>query len=130
MEPSSIITLTTDFGTADPYVGMMKGVILGINPQASIVDISHQVQPQSIREGAYVIGASHRYFPLGTIHVVVVDPGVGSSRHALLLATPSATVVAPDNGVLSGFLARVTVTSRSPQRIARFPCPRDTPLTV
>ena len=123
MEPSSIITLTTDFGTADPYVGMMKGVILGINPQASIVDISHQVQPQSIREGAYVIGASHRYFPQGTIHVVVVDPGVGSSRHALLLATPSATVVAPDNGVLSRVLSEGYSHEPEPSENSQVPLP-------
>ena len=98
---SSIITLTTDFGTADPYAGVMKGVILGINPGATIVDITHEVQPQSILEGAFAIGSSHRFFPSGTVHVVVVDPGVGTSRDALLLATPSAFFLAPDNGVLS-----------------------------
>ena len=98
---SSIITLTTDFGTADPYAGVMKGVILGINSGATIVDITHEIQPQSILEGAFVIGTSHRFFPTGTVHVVVVDPGVGTSRDALLLATPSAFFLAPDNGVLS-----------------------------
>ena len=66
----SVITLTTDFGTSDPYVAEMKGVILGINPRASIVDISHEVQPQSILEGAYLIGRSHRFFPEGTVHIV------------------------------------------------------------
>ena len=96
-----IITLTTDFGTSDPYVGVMKGVILGINPQAQIVDISHQIQPQSIVEGAFIIGTSHGYFPDGTIHVVVVDPGVGTSRNGLLLVTSMARYLAPDNGVLS-----------------------------
>ena len=101
MDTSPLITLTTDFGTADPYVGVMKGVILGINPRATIVDISHQIQPQSIQEGAFMIGSSHRYFPEGTTHVVVVDPGVGTSRDAILLVTPSARFVAPDNGVLS-----------------------------
>ncbi len=98
---SAVITLTTDFGTADPYVGIMKGVILGINPKATIVDISHEVGPQSIAEGAFVIGISHHYFPRGTVHVVVVDPGVGSSREALLLTTPTATFLTPNNGVLS-----------------------------
>ena len=99
-----LITLTTDFGTADPYVGVMKGVILGINPRASIVDISHDIQPQSILEGSFIIGGSHKYFPEGTVHVVVVDPGVGTSRKALLLSTPHAYFLAPDNGVLSHVL--------------------------
>ena len=96
-----VVTLTTDFGTADPYVGAMKGVILSINPDVSIVDISHDVHPQSILEAAFVIGNSHEFFPQGVIHVVVVDPGVGTSRMPLLMATPSATFVAPDNGVLT-----------------------------
>ena len=100
-----MITLTTDFGTADPYVGVMKGVILGINPRASFVDISHQIEPQSISEGAFIIGSSHKYFPKDTIHVVVVDPGVGTERKALLLVTPHASFVAPDNGILSYVLA-------------------------
>ncbi len=104
MDAPPVITLTTDFGTSDPYVGVMKGVILGINPRASIVDIGHQVQPQSIQEGAFIIGTSHRFFPKGTIHVVVVDPGVGTSRSALLLVTPLAYFLAPDNGVLSYIL--------------------------
>ena len=103
---SPLITLTTDFGAADPYVGMMKGVILGINPTASIVDISHDIQPQSILEGAFIIGGSHKYFPEGTVHAVVVDPGVGTSRKALLLSTPHAYFLAPDNGVLSHVLTQ------------------------
>ena len=96
-----LITLTTDFGTSDPYVGAMKGVILSINPGAAIVDISHHVQPQAVLQGAFVIGSSHRFFPQGTVHVVVVDPGVGTSRYPLLLVTPQASYLAPDNGVLS-----------------------------
>ena len=101
MDTSPIITLTTDFGTQDPYVGVMKGVILGINLHASIIDISHDVQPQSILEGAFIIGSNHRFFPKGTLHVAVVDPGVGTSRNALLLVTPSAYFLGPDNGILS-----------------------------
>ncbi len=101
---TSLITLTTDFGVQDPYVGLMKGVILGISPRASIVDISHHVGPQAILEASFIIGGSYRYFPDGTIHVVVVDPGVGTSRNALLLVTPSARFLAPDNGVLSHVL--------------------------
>ncbi len=95
------ITLTTDFGTEDPYVGVMKGVILGIKPQASIVDLTHQVRPQDIPGAAFLLGTAYAFFPRGTIHVVVVDPGVGSSRRPLLLDTGTAWFVAPDDGVLS-----------------------------
>ena len=101
----SIITLTTDFGVSDHYVAQMKGVILGINPQATIVDVSHSIQPQNILQGAGVIGEAHRSFPKGVIHVVVVDPGVGTSRSPILLSTPSAHFLAPDNGVLSHILS-------------------------
>lgn len=96
-----IVTLTTDFGQDDPYVAAMKGVILGINPEATIVDICHTVGPQDIRKAAFVLGESHPCFPEGTIHVVVVDPGVGSDRRAVVLSTPAACFVAPDNGVLT-----------------------------
>lgn len=101
----SIITLTTDFGLADGYVGTMKGVILGIDPTAAIVDISHDIAPQDVREAAYILYAAYPYFPQGTIHVVVVDPGVGSERRAIALRTSQATFVAPDNGVLSYVVA-------------------------
>jgi len=101
----SIITLTTDFGLADGYVGTMKGVILSIAPTATIVDISHDIAPQDVREGAYTLYAAYPYFPQGTIHVVVVDPGVGSERRAIALRTAQATFVAPDNGVLSYVVA-------------------------
>ena len=106
MRASGIITLTTDFGTSDTYVAEMKGVILGINAGARIVDITHQVPPQDISEGAYAIGRSHLAFPAGTVHVVVVDPGVGSSRDAIVVTTPSGIFVAPDNGVLTNILNR------------------------
>ena len=99
--PPPIITLTTDFGARDAYVGVMKGVILGINPRAAIVDLSHEVEPQAIAQGAFIIGSSHRFFPSGTIHVVVVDPGVGTSRKAVLLVTPTGRFLGPDNGVLT-----------------------------
>jgi S-adenosylmethionine hydrolase len=102
----SLITLTTDFGLADSYVGAMKGVILGIDPTATIVDISHDIAPQDVREAAYVIYTAYPYFPPDTVHVVVVDPGVGSRRRALALRAAQACFVAPDNGVLSYVLAR------------------------
>jgi len=101
-----IITLTTDFGEADGYVGAMKGVILGIAPEARIVDISHDIEPQNVRQAAYVLSTAVPYFPQGTIHVVVVDPGVGSARRPIAVRTGSAYFVGPDNGVFSHALAR------------------------
>lgn len=97
-----IITLTTDFGYADAYVGAMKGVILGICPNATLVDISHEIRPQAVRQAAYVLSTAAPYFPRGTVHLVVVDPGVGTSRRPVAVATQRPDYyVAPDNGVLS-----------------------------
>ena len=101
MRRPPIITLTTDFGTADHYAGTMKGVILGIAPQTRIVDISHEIRPFQIAQGAYVVAQACRYFPPKTIHVVVVDPGVGSARRPILAEIAGHYFVAPDNGVLS-----------------------------
>jgi S-adenosylmethionine hydrolase len=101
-----ILTLTTDFGLSDHFVGTMKGVILGICPQAQIVDISHGVTPYEIGEGAYLIAQAYRYFPKKTVHVVVVDPGVGTARRPILMEAAGQYFVAPDNGVLSMVLAR------------------------
>lgn len=97
----AVITLLTDFGTTDSFVGIMKGVILQINPQAVIVDISHRIAPQDVAQAAHEVAAYHRFFPEGTVHVVVVDPGVGSHRAVLALQSPSQTFIAPDNGALS-----------------------------
>ncbi len=99
-----LITLLTDFGLADGYVAAMKGVILGLNPQATLVDVSHEVPPQDVRQAAYVLATVAPYFPPGTIHLVVVDPGVGSERAALALRAAGQLYVAPDNGVLSPLL--------------------------
>ena len=99
-----LITLTTDFGTEDGNVGVMKGVIYGINPYASIVDLSHDIAPQDIAAAAYVLRRAYGYFPQGTIHVVVVDPGVGSERRAIAVQAANALFVAPDNGVLTHIL--------------------------
>ena len=96
-----ILTLTTDFGLSDHYVGTMKGVICGICPDAQIVDISHDVTPYEIGEGAYLIAQAWRYFPKKTVHVVVVDPGVGSARRPILVEAGGQCFIAPDNGVLS-----------------------------
>ncbi len=96
-----IITLTTDFGSEDPYVGIMKGVILGLAPRCRIVDLTHQVQAFEIAEAGFVIWQSYRYFPKGTVHVVVVDPGVGTLRRPILVEAGGHYFLAPDNGVLS-----------------------------
>lgn len=101
----SIITLTTDFGSADGYVGAMKGVILGIAPHARIVDITHQLPPQDVRAAAWVLHNVVPYFPKNTIHVAVIDPGVGSARRPLAIRTASARFVGPDNGIFSYVLA-------------------------
>jgi S-adenosylmethionine hydrolase len=97
----AIITFTTDFGLADAYVAAMKGVILGINPEANVIDVCHNVQPQNIQQAAFLLSTVYNYFPYGTIHLVVVDPEVGTNRRAIILKTPRAFFVAPDNGVLS-----------------------------
>jgi hypothetical protein len=96
-----VITVTTDFGLSGPYVAEMKGVILSINPRASIVDITHLIEPQNIFQASLIISLAYPHFPDDSIHLVVVDPGVGSSRRALILKTPQGIFVAPDNGVLS-----------------------------
>ena len=96
-----IITLTTDFGTGDHFAAVMKGVIFGICPNATLVDISHDIQPFEITEGAFVISQAYRFFPKKTIHVVVVDPGVGTSRRPLLMEAGGQYFIGPDNGVFS-----------------------------
>ena len=106
-ESPRIITLTTDFGTSDTYVGIMKGVILSINPNVQIVDLTHAIPPQDIYEAAFSIYTAHSYFQKGTIHVIVVDPGVGSDRQAIVSRTDSAFFVCPDNGVLSYLLQNI-----------------------
>ncbi len=111
----SLITLTTDFGISDAYVPSMKGVILRLNPQATIVDITHDIEPQNILQGAFVFGSAYKHFPPGTIHLVVVDPGVGTERRAVLLATPEATFIGPDNGVLSYVLADLSPNEAEPE---------------
>lgn len=111
--PQPIITLTTDFGTSDHLVGAMKGVILGINPNAHIVDIQHHVTPFDVLDGALTIGSVYPYFPLRTIHIVIVDPGVGTARRPLLVSADNQYFVAPDNGVLS------MVYDRDPNAVVR-----------
>jgi S-adenosyl-L-methionine hydrolase (adenosine-forming) len=97
----SLITLLTDFGDCDYFVASMKGVMLGISPQVRIVDMTHHIAPQQVDQAAYVLKSAYRYFPDGTIHVAVVDPGVGSSRRPLLVTTSRYFFLAPDNGLLT-----------------------------
>jgi len=101
-----IITLTTDFGLNDHFVGTMKGVILAIVPNAQIVDICHSVQPFDILDGALTIAQAYPYYPAHTVHLVVVDPGVGSARRPILASSEEHNFIAPDNGVLSLMYAR------------------------
>jgi S-adenosylmethionine hydrolase len=101
-----IVTLTTDFGTNDHFVGAVKGVILEIVPEAAIVDISHAVQPFDVLDGALAISQTYSYFPTGTVHCVVVDPGVGTARRPIIASSDGFHFVAPDNGVLSMVYAR------------------------
>jgi S-adenosylmethionine hydrolase len=98
---SPVITLTTDFGYGDAYVAAVKGAILSINPEANIIDISHSIEPQNIPHAAFILSVAYRYFPKQTIHMAIVDPGVGGERRGIILQTPSALFVAPDNGILS-----------------------------
>jgi len=97
-----IITLTTDYGINDHLVGVLKGVILKINPEAQIVDITHQVAPFDLLDGALSIAAAYSYFPPRSIHVVIIDPGVGTERRPILVSGQNQYFIAPDNGVLSG----------------------------
>ena len=96
-----LITLTTDFGHRDPFVGIMKGVIAGINPKAQVIDLTHGIPPQDVMAAALALRHSVAYFPRDSIHVVVVDPGVGGSRRPLLIESAGNYFIGPDNGVLS-----------------------------
>ena len=104
-EPRPIVTLTTDFGKQDGYVGAMQGVILNICPAATIVSISHDIPPQQVRTAAFVLYQAFGYYPPHTVHCVVVDPGVGSKRRAMAVRTSQGIFVGPDNGVFSLVLA-------------------------
>jgi S-adenosyl-L-methionine hydrolase (adenosine-forming) len=113
-----LITLTTDFGYRDPFVGTMKGVIYGINPQAQVIDLSHTIPAQNIMAAALVLRQATPYFPRGTIHVVVVDPGVGSTRLPLLMELEESYFIGPDNGVLS-----LVMEEKTPGRIIHLSNP-------
>jgi S-adenosylmethionine hydrolase len=117
-----IIALLTDFGTRDHYAGTMKGVVLGLCPDATLVDISHDIPAHDVLTGALELAACYRYFPAGTIFLVVVDPGVGSTRRGLAAETADYRFVAPDNGVLSAVFAETpprTVVELTDRQYAR-----------
>ncbi len=104
-----MITLTTDFGLKDPWVGSMKGVILSINPEARVVDITHLVSAHNMVEAAFIIASSVRFFPQGTVHLAVVDPGVGGRRRPIVVETEDYLFVGPDNGIFTEALKREKV---------------------
>lgn len=104
--PSGIVTLTTDFGLTDPYVGVMKGVLLGIQPQARLVDLSHGIPPADILTGSRILQEARSFFPPGTVHLGVVDPGVGGPRRPILLWAGAQVFVGPDNGLFWPILRR------------------------
>jgi S-adenosyl-L-methionine hydrolase (adenosine-forming) len=101
-----IVAILTDFGTSDPYVGVMKGVILSRCPAAQCIDLTHKIAPQNVRQASYLLQMAYRYFPPHTVFLAVVDPGVGTSRHPLAIATAQDYFVGPDNGIFSGVLAQ------------------------
>lgn len=103
--PSRIITMTTDFGTRDSYVATMKGVIYRINREVRVVDLTHEIKPQDLMEASLVLDGCYRFFPAGTVHLVVVDPGVGTKRRTIIVDTPEYIFVGPDNGVFSRIYA-------------------------
>jgi S-adenosylmethionine hydrolase len=109
-QPSGIITLTTDFGHRDPFVGVMKGRMLQRHDAARIVDLTHEVSPHWPDEAGFWLGRSFRYFPRGTVHVAVVDPGVGTARDVAIVETEGHVFLAPDNGLLTGVLGQATST--------------------
>lgn len=100
-----ILTLLTDFGLADPYVGMMKGAIAQIDPTLTVIDLTHQIPPQDVATARFHLMTAYSYFPAGTVHMAVVDPGVGSQRRAIALQLSDGYLVGPDNGLFSGVLA-------------------------
>ncbi|MBF0547172.1 MAG: SAM-dependent chlorinase/fluorinase [Candidatus Riflebacteria bacterium] len=104
MKHSLIVTLLTDFGISDIFVGVMKGVILRVNPKLSVIDLTHQIPPQDISAGSFALLGAYRYFPRGTVHVGVVDPGVGTNRRAIAIRITEGYLVGPDNGIFTEIL--------------------------
>src|ERR1700704_302135 len=124
MKPSGIVTLLTDFGLDDAYVGAMKGAILGVHPKATIVDLSHGVRPFAVLQGAFLLDSAWRTFPVGTVHVAVVDPGVGTDRGAIAFKAADHYFVGPDNGLFTFLNDPITETvelATPPEAAPPFP---------
>jgi S-adenosylmethionine hydrolase len=124
VDKTPLVTLTTDFGTADGYVGTMKGVVLGIVPNVQLVDISHEIAPQDVRQAAFVLYTATPFFPRHAVHLVVVDPGVGGARRAIAVRTSAGTFVGPDNGVFSYVMAPDSVEAVVALTDPRYHLPR------
>ncbi|HEX8736576.1 MAG TPA: SAM-dependent chlorinase/fluorinase [Pyrinomonadaceae bacterium] len=122
-QAANIITLLTDFGTKDYFVGAMKGAILSVNRQANVIDVTHEIPPQDIRSAAFTLANYYKNFPRGSVHVCVVDPGVGSARRAILLETEDCFFIAPDNGLLS-FVFDEVENEKNPPLLTRGLPPR------
>lgn len=122
--PNKIVTLMTDFGLKDPYVAEMKAAILGICPKVVIVDVTHEIAKFNIRMGAYVLASAASYFPDGTVHVAVVDPGVGTQRRAIVIRTKQSYFVGPDNGILILAAAKQSIKSIHELTNPRFMMPK------
>jgi len=121
IERPPVITMTTDFGQHDGYVAAMKGVIYALLPDAQVVDISHEVGPQQIHEGAFILYRAYRYFPASAIHVAIVDPGVGTNRRPIMLVTRHGTFVGPDNGIFTYILRAEQAPGENPEGAGRPP---------
>jgi S-adenosylmethionine hydrolase len=118
-----IISLLTDFGTSDPYVGIMKGIIADIAPNARVIDLTHLIPPQNVRAGALALERSYQYFPAGTIHLAVIDPGVAANRHALVIRAGHYLFVGPDNGLFT-FILKRTKDRQKPVKVIKIENPR------
>lgn len=106
MKANQIITLLTDFGLSDVYVGVMKGAIAQVNPAITIIDLTHQIPPQNLAAGRFCLMTAYPYFPVGTVHIAVVDPGVGSNRRCVAIQLDTGYLVGPDNGLFSGIISQ------------------------
>jgi hypothetical protein len=120
---SPLLVFTTDFGLSDAYAGVMKGVALSINPNLRFIDLSHQILPQNVAQGSFLLGINHKYFPNHAIQVAVVDPGVGTDRRPILLTTPCGSFVAPDNGLLSGVISSYLTSVSAESGLVELPSP-------
>lgn len=129
ISPSSLLVLTSDFGDRDVYVGVIKGVIAQINPLLSVVDLTHQIPPQNLAAARFCLMNAYPYFPVGTVHMAVIDPGVGSKRRAIAVELAQGFLVGPDNGIFSGILSQspaVTAVELTNPHYWRTPEPSNT----